>query len=151
MMGESQNQFSLTRAALNTCRRAIRDSLSAKGRDGHACLLLRLRPADHPAVLGMWHRFGRPELGLIGSLFVCFVYFVVNPLTSATAAGTARAMRFEAQTPTEARAWQGAARAKLFALLMNGRQPERGPLDAKVIRTIDVPANRCVLEELFMI
>ncbi len=57
-------------------------------------------------------------------------------------------MRFQAQTPAEGHAWQEAARAKLFALLMGGRQPERVPLDAKILRTIEVPASRCVLEEI---
>ena len=51
-------------------------------------------------------------------------------------------MRFQAQTPAEARAWQEAARAKLFALMMGGEQPARVPLDAKVLRRIEVPASR---------
>ena len=40
-------------------------------------------------------------------------------------------MRFQAQTPAEARAWQEAARAKLFALMMGGGQPERVPAGRK--------------------
>jgi hypothetical protein len=59
-----------------------------------------------------------------------------------------RAMPFQAQTPAEARAWQEEARAKLFALLMGGRQPDRVPLDAKIVRRIEMPADECVLEEL---
>ena len=82
------------------------------------------------------------------SLCLLVLFFLVPPLASAPAAETVRAMRFQAQTPAEARAWQEAARAKLFALLMGGGQPERVPLDVKVLRTIEVPASRAVLEEL---
>ena len=82
------------------------------------------------------------------SLCLLVLLFLVPPLATASAAETVRAMRFQAQTPAEARAWQEAARAKLFALLMGGGQPERGPLDVKVLRTIEVPASRAVLEEL---
>ena len=77
---------------------------------------------------------------------MCLAYFVGSPLASAPAAEAVRAMQFQAQTPAEARAWQEAARAKLFALLMGGGQPERVPLDVKVLRTIEVPTNHCVLE-----
>ena len=59
-----------------------------------------------------------------------------------------RAMRFQAGTPAEARAWQQAARAKLFALLMGGQQPSRISLDARIVRRIEVPEDACVLEEL---
>jgi hypothetical protein len=64
------------------------------------------------------------------------------------AADAPRAMRFQAETPAEARVWQESARAKLFALMMGGSQPGRGPLEAKVLRTVEMPASRCVLEEL---
>jgi poly(3-hydroxybutyrate) depolymerase len=57
-------------------------------------------------------------------------------------------MQFQEQTPAEARAWQTAARAKFFALLMGGGQPKRIPLDVKVLRTIEVPTSHCVLEDL---
>ncbi|MCX6927677.1 MAG: acetylxylan esterase, partial [Verrucomicrobia bacterium] len=116
-----------------------------------ASLLLRLWPGDRSATRRLRRSLGSPKSSLIGWLFVCFVClmcFVVNPLTLATAAEAVPAMRFDAHTPTEARAWQEAARTRLFALLMNGHQPERGPLDPKVLRTIEVPANPCVLEEL---
>jgi hypothetical protein len=76
------------------------------------------------------------------------VHFVVAPIAGAAAADTARAMRFQAQSPADARAWQEAARAKLFALLMGGRQPARTPLDVKVLRRVEMPADRCLLEEL---
>jgi hypothetical protein len=80
--------------------------------------------------------------------FVCLVSVVVSSLTTSAAAEAVRAMRFQAQTPAEARAWQEAARAKLFTLLMGGSPPARVPLDAKVLRTVEVPASRCVLEEI---
>ncbi len=57
-------------------------------------------------------------------------------------------MRFRASSPTDARVWQRAAREKLFALMMGGRDPARGPLDPQVIRRIEVPVGGYVLEEL---
>jgi hypothetical protein len=81
-------------------------------------------------------------------LFVCLAYFAGIPLATAPAAEAVRAMQFQAQTPAEARAWQAAARAKPFALLMGGRQPDRVPLDAKVLRSVETSADGCVLEEL---
>ena len=67
---------------------------------------------------------------------------------AAPAAEAVRAMQFQAQTPAEARAWQAAVRAKLFALLMGGAQPERVPLDVTVRRTVESPTNHGALEEL---
>jgi hypothetical protein len=64
------------------------------------------------------------------------------------AAEALRTMRFQAQSPAEACVWQQAAREKLFALMMGGKQPSRGPLDAKVISRVDLPAAGRVLEEL---
>lgn len=81
-------------------------------------------------------------------LFVCLACFAGIPLASAPAAEAVRAMQFQAQTPGDARAWQATARAKLFALLMGGGQPERVLLEAKVMRSIEAPTNQCVLEEL---
>ena len=70
-------------------------------------------------------------------------------ITSAgEAAEGTRAMRFQAKSAAEARDWQAAAREKLFALMMGGARPERCPLDAKVLRRIDVPEGGYVLEEL---
>jgi hypothetical protein len=80
--------------------------------------------------------------------FVYFVYFVVAPLGTASAAETVRAMQFNAQRPGDAHAWQSAVRARLFALLMDGARPERVPLDVKVLRTFECPTNHCVLEEI---
>jgi dienelactone hydrolase len=57
-------------------------------------------------------------------------------------------LRFQAQTPQAARQWQQAARAKLYALMMGGAQPERVPLDPKVIQRVEVAADATVLEEL---
>lgn len=64
------------------------------------------------------------------------------------AAETARAMRFHASTPDEARVWQAGARDKLFALMMGGQQPARVPLDAKVLSRFELPAAGYGLEEL---
>jgi dienelactone hydrolase len=66
----------------------------------------------------------------------------------AHAAEPVRAMRFDAKSKSEAEAWQHVAREKLFALMMGGGQPSRGPLDAKVLRRIDVVAGGYVLEEI---
>ncbi len=63
-------------------------------------------------------------------------------------AETAPAMRFHASSPMEAQAWQRTAREKLFALMMGGSEPARGPLAPQVIRRIEVPAGGYVLEEL---
>jgi hypothetical protein len=76
------------------------------------------------------------------------LFFVLIPLASTPAAETVRAMQYQAQTPAEAREWQTAVRTKLFALLMGGAQPERVPLDVKVLRTIENPTNHCLLQEL---
>jgi len=67
---------------------------------------------------------------------------------SGAQADTPRAMRFEAQTPAEGRAWQNSVRARLFALMMGGAEPARAPVEVKVLRTIEQPASRCVLEEI---
>jgi hypothetical protein len=64
------------------------------------------------------------------------------------AAEPVRAMRFHADSPEAAKAWQQAAREKLFALMMGGQQPTRGPLNVEVVRRIEEPAEGCVLEEI---
>jgi hypothetical protein len=66
---------------------------------------------------------------------------------SGRAAGPAPALRFQADSPAQAQAWQRAAREKLFALMMGGPTPARGPLDPVVVRRLDGPGG-CVLEEL---
>ncbi len=76
---------------------------------------------------------------------ICF-----TPLDRIPAAETVRARRFDARKPAEATAWQRAARQKLFALMMGGREPERGALEPKVLRRIDVPEDGYVLEELML-
>jgi dienelactone hydrolase len=58
----------------------------------------------------------------------------------------ARAMRFQATTPAEAQAWQRAAREKLFALMMGGREPARCALEPKVLQRLELPGY--ALEEL---
>lgn len=60
---------------------------------------------------------------------------------------THRAMRFHAQTPAEARAWQQAAREKLIALMMGGR-PETVPLAPQILKRLEVPQEGNILEEL---
>jgi len=67
---------------------------------------------------------------------------------AAPAAEPLRASRFKADSAAEARLWQRTAREKLLALMMGGQAPQRVPLDAKVLRRIDVPAGGYVLEEL---
>jgi len=64
------------------------------------------------------------------------------------AAETLRSMRFAAETPEGTRRWQREARERLFALMMGGGQPVRPPLEARVLRRIDVPAGGYALEEL---
>ena len=93
---------------------------------------------------------GAPQLrGLRFSLLLASLACLASiSLSSAPAVDPLRAMRFQAQTPAEAKAWQEAARAKLFALLMGGGQPERIPLDAQVLHTFQVPASRSVFQEL---
>jgi hypothetical protein len=63
-------------------------------------------------------------------------------------AQAAPALSFQAHSADEASAWQHAAREKLFALMMGGQPPARCPLDAKVLRRIEVPAGGYTLEEL---
>ena len=57
-----------------------------------------------------------------------------------------RDMAFKADTPAEAREWQSAARAKLFALMMGGSQPQRVPLSPQIINTIE--EDGCTLQEI---
>ena len=63
-------------------------------------------------------------------------------------AQAAPALSFQAQSADGARAWQRAAREKLFVLMMGGREPSRCPLDAKVLRRIEAPTGGYTLEEL---
>lgn len=79
------------------------------------------------------------------SLFLLVAWWFT---TTSEAASTSRSLRFQANAPADARAWQQAARDKLFALMMGGRQPERGPLDPKFLRRIEVQAGGYALEEL---
>jgi len=62
-----------------------------------------------------------------------------------------RAMQFRATTPSEASAWQTAAREKLFASMMGGARPERVPLNVRVQRTMDLPDANCLVEELRLV
>lgn len=64
------------------------------------------------------------------------------------AAEAERSLRFHATTPAEARAWQQTARARLFALMMGGAEPARGPLDPQLIRRLDPPGQSYVVEEM---
>lgn len=59
-----------------------------------------------------------------------------------------RTLRFSAHTKREAVAWQKQSRERMFALLMGGAKPKAGPLDAKVLQRIEVPAGGYALEEL---
>ena len=68
--------------------------------------------------------------------------------SSSAPAEPARAMRFNAKSPAEAKAWQQAARQKLFASMMGGRKPQLVPLDAKVVRPIEKPEDGYVIEEM---
>lgn len=64
------------------------------------------------------------------------------------AAEPSRSLRFQAKTPEEARAWQAAARGKLFSLMMGGGEPERGPLDREVKQRVESPADGYAIEEI---
>ena len=57
-------------------------------------------------------------------------------------------MRFQANTVVEAQAWQDGAREKLFALMMGGKEPARGPLEVNVLSRTNDAASGCILEEL---
>ncbi len=59
-----------------------------------------------------------------------------------------RALKFRARTPEESASWQAAARQKLFVLMMGGKEPDRLPLEAKVLRRLEVPAEGYALEEI---
>ena len=63
-------------------------------------------------------------------------------------AQAAPALSFKAQSADDARAWQRTARQRLFALMMGGQEPARCPLDAKVLRRIELPGGSGTLEEL---
>lgn len=81
----------------------------------------------------------------------CCMLFVAVCLCGALASDATqpeRALRFQARTVAEARAWQQMARAKLFALMMGGHQPARGPLDVKTLCRLEETAGGTVLEEL---
>lgn len=83
------------------------------------------------------------------SQLLCLLALVV--LSSAiphAQAAQPRALRFDASSPSAAKAWQKQARAKLFALMMGGVEPPRGPLDPKVLRRVEVPEGSYVLEEI---
>jgi hypothetical protein len=69
-------------------------------------------------------------------------------LQSYVIAAPGRAMRFHAASIDEARTWQNAAREKLFALMMGGQPPARCPLEAKVLKRVEMPGSNYVLEEL---
>ena len=64
------------------------------------------------------------------------------------AAEPERALRFRATTPAEGHAWQRAARARLFALMMGGAEPARGPLEPQLLRRVEPPGQSYLLEEL---
>ena len=74
--------------------------------------------------------------------------FTLFWLTISGAAASGRAMRFQADSPADARAWQSRVREKLFSLMMGGTVPSRVPLEVKVVRRVELPAQSCVLEEL---
>lgn len=59
-----------------------------------------------------------------------------------------RSMAFRARSAEEARTWQREARAKLFGLMMGGKEPERCPLDPKVVRRVVPSGAGYVLEEM---
>ena len=77
--------------------------------------------------------------------FLAGIAFTFYP--SAMPAEPARALRFQANSPAQARAWQATARAELFALMMGGQEPARCPLNPQVLRRLDGPGGY-VLEEL---
>ena len=66
---------------------------------------------------------------------------------SLATAADAPALRFQASSPGEARVWQHAARERLFALMMGGREPARVPFEPRVVRRWEEPGGR-VVEEL---
>ena len=65
-----------------------------------------------------------------------------------TSPASTRSMRFRAASGDEARRWQQACRKELFALMMGGREPERTPLDPKLLRRVEVEGADYALEEL---
>jgi dienelactone hydrolase len=75
-----------------------------------------------------------------------FVLLAASLVTGA--ADRTRALKFDAASPREARRWQHDAREKLFALMMGGREPKRGPLKPQVLQRLEMPAGGYVLEEL---
>jgi hypothetical protein len=59
-----------------------------------------------------------------------------------------RSSRFSAATVEAARQWQIQSRAKLFELMMGGREPQRVALEPKVLRRMTPDSGDYVLEEL---
>jgi hypothetical protein len=102
----------------------------------------RLHPIDGPQL-----RLEDRETLSMKNLRLLVAIIWLLTITGATAE-TAPTLHFQAKSAEQAQAWQRAVREKLFSLMMGGAQPQRVPLDAKVLRTIELPADRCVLEEL---
>jgi len=59
-----------------------------------------------------------------------------------------RTLRFSANSPAEAVAWQQQVRTRLIELMMGGSQPTRGDLQPQLLRTIAVPGEAYRLEEV---
>lgn len=75
--------------------------------------------------------------------------FLALLLVGAAAADpSTRSLRFQAETPEEVRTWRSNAREKLYSLMMGGREPERGPLDPKVLQRIESPGDGYAIEEI---
>jgi hypothetical protein len=126
-------------------RACFKNVLKRVAADARRLLLFRISEAEFRGFNGASSRrllrfFGHAPrlLAIIGFWFTL----------SALAGDSPRALRFQARSAEAARAWQQAARDKLFALMMGGRQPARVPLEVKVLRRLEYPEAGAVLEEL---
>lgn len=72
------------------------------------------------------------------------------PGLSSAFAGEVRTNQFTSASPSEAVRWQRPAREKLFELTMGGRQPERVPLDAKILQRVEATNGCYVMEEILL-
>jgi len=80
----------------------------------------------------------------------CAGMSLLMTIAGANETANLRQMQFDAKTPEEARIWQKQARKKLFELMMGGKMPDKVPLNAELIKRVEVADESYYLEELMI-